>query len=367
MKNWGSLLLILCILICATPCSADGNFFTYRFADAEEAAQLLLSNRDYYDHLNQYDLNFRMQKTDATLEELESFAAGQTRDWTEEEKAAIDAVMQDIENICAERGYTLPATDGIVFAKTTMAEECGAAAYTHGTQIYLSERLMPYTVSDDPAYQEYFREIIAHELFHCLTRNHPDFRTEMYGILGFTVVGEDYDFAPEIDAVIISNPDVEHHNSYAAFEINGGIKNCAVIFTTSAPFEKPGDIFFDDMVTGLVPVDDLSVMYTAEDADNFLEVFGENTDYVIDPEETLADNFAFTVIYGFEPKYKTPEIIEAIDAYLKGGNTADIRPGETVKTAPDPLNREPERSAARMTRNGEDVDEICSSPDRTTI
>lgn len=68
-----------------------------------------------------------------------------------------------------------------------------------------------------------------------------------------------------------------------------------------------------------MPVDDLGTLYTAEDAANFWEVFGRNTDYVIDPEETLADNFAFTIIYGPEGReYESPEIIEAIDALLKG-------------------------------------------------
>ena len=62
---------------------------------------------------------------------------------------------------------------------------------------------------------------MIHELFHCLTRSHPDFRAKMYAILGFTVVGEDYDFPPEIRERIISNPDVEHHNSHAAFDIGG--------------------------------------------------------------------------------------------------------------------------------------------------
>ena len=140
----------------------------------------------------------------------------------------------------------------------------------------------------------------------------------MYGMLGFKVVDEDFDFAPAIREIIISNPDVGHHNSYAAFEINGEMKNCAVIFTTGRPFEQPGDNFFDSMVTGLVPIDDLATMYTSEEAANFWEVFGRNTSYVIDPEETLADNFAYTLADPLEDKdYPSPEIIRAIDAYLK--------------------------------------------------
>ncbi len=210
--------------------------------------------------------------------------------------------------------------DDIAFSKTTMLEECGAAAYTHSTQIYLGEAIMEYGFSDTPEVQEYFDTIVVHELFHCLTRNHPDFRAAMYDILGFTIMDEDFAFAPEIQARIISNPDVEHHNSFAAFEINGARQDCVVLYTTSKAFEQPGDSFFDDMVTGLVPVDDPATLYTADDAANFWDVFGRNTGYVIDPEETLADNFAYAMIYGRDGmNYNNPEIIQAIDDLLKSG------------------------------------------------
>ncbi len=321
MKRTVILLIFLSIILMAGICSAEDKFFSYRFTDADEAAELLLSNRSYYENMNQNDLNFRMQKKDAALEELEAMVMEQTLDFTDAEKAAIDSAMTVIRKNCADRGYILPATDGLVFAKTTMKEECYAAAYTHGTQIYLGKQILRYGLSDVPAEQVLFQEIIAHELFHCLTRNHPDFRKDMYGILGFTVVEEDYDFPQTISDTIISNPDVEHHNSYASFEINGEMKDCTVIFTTLRPFEKPGDSFFRSMVTGLVPVDDLSVMYISEEAENFWDVFGKNTIYVIDPEETLADNFAYIMIFGLDGSgymtYETPEIIESIDAYLK--------------------------------------------------
>ena len=288
----------------------------YRFADHAEAADLLLSERRYYENLSQNDLNYRLQKTDATLPELEAFTREQTRDFTDAEKAAIDEAMQAIFAASAERGYRLPPLEDVIICKTTMLEECGAGAYTHGTKIFLGEYFMEYALSEDPGIQAYFRMILAHELFHCLTRNNPDFRADMYRILGFTVVDEDYVFSPEIQAVIISNPDVGHHNSYAAFEIDGVLRDCVVVFIAD-PFEKPGDSFFNSMQTGLVPIDETDVMYSSEDAKNFWDVFGRNTEYVIDPEETLADNFGMLIVYGADAGYTTPELIKAIDAYLK--------------------------------------------------
>ena len=312
--------LLAIVLFCALSAAAlaEGCAIGYRFADAGEAAALLLSNRAYYEGMNQEDLNFRVQKQGATLDELESLVTQSTRDFTEAEKSAIDEGMAEIMDICRQRGYTLPELDGIVFAKTTMAEESGAAAYTHGTQIYLGERLLNRGLSQESDSQALFRETLAHELFHCLTRSHPEFRAAMYGILGFAVAGKDYEFSSEISDRIIANPDVEHHDAFASFEIGGERLDCVVVFLSGQPFKNPGDSFFDEMVTGLVPVDDLSKLYTSDDAANFRDVFGWNTDYVIDPEETMADNFAFAVVYGLEGReYKTPEIIKRIDEILR--------------------------------------------------
>jgi hypothetical protein len=46
-------------------------------------------------------------------------------------------------------------------------------------------------------------------------------------------------------------------------------------------------------------------------------VFGENTDYTIDPEEVLADNFSFAVVYGRDGReYESPWIIDEIFSRL---------------------------------------------------
>ena len=81
---------------------------------------------------------------------------------------------------------------------------------------------------------------------------------------------------------------------------------------------QPGDMFFAYGATGLVPVDEPDTLYFSTDAANFDDVFGRNTGYVIDPEETLADNFAYALVYGPEGReYPNPEIINAILDYLK--------------------------------------------------
>lgn len=293
----------------------------YRFASKEEGQQLLLSNDQYIGNFTQGDLDFRLQKKGGTVEEWKTIAEKAVMDWTKEEEAALSAGMETLFLNCEENGYVLPASEEIVFVKTDMTEEGGAEGYTHGTQIYLNRDVPLQLIPDDENPDKYLQglTVLAHELFHCLTRSNPDFRADMYEIIHFTVHDEEYEFAPEVRERMINNPDVEHHNSSAVFRINGEDVPCTVVFYASRPFEEEGDSFFDLGRSGLVPADSPDKIYDSEEAENFFDVFGKNTDYVIDPEETMADNFSYVLVYGADGmEYKTPEIPEAIISYLKG-------------------------------------------------
>ena len=61
----------------------------YRIAGKNEGAKLMLSNDAYYDGMSQNDLDFKMQKTDATMDEYKSFAKKQVIDFTDEQKSII--------------------------------------------------------------------------------------------------------------------------------------------------------------------------------------------------------------------------------------------------------------------------------------
>ena len=117
---------------------------------------------------------------------------------------------------------------------------------------------------------------------------------------------------------IIANPDVEHHNSYATFTIDGEKKDCYLVFLTDSIFKKPGDTFFNGMYSGIVPLDG-SKVYRIEEVDDFWEIVGHNTDYAEDPEEVMATDFAYAITRldtGYE-EFENPEILEKIIAVLK--------------------------------------------------
>ena len=296
----------------------------HRFASAEEGRELMLSNNEnYYDHFSQNDLDYKMQKTGATMEEYKEFAAQQVLEFTAAEKSFINKRIRNIEKTLEKNGYTIPELDEIVFIKTTMDEELGASGYTHGTQIYLNATVLSaYSLmSILPETGQLADELIVHEIFHCLTRNNPEFRKDMYSIINFTVTDTDFEIPASVFEYHITNPDVEHHNSYATFIIDGEEVDCFTDFVTTMHFEESQSTFFSCSETALIPIDGRDIYYTPDQASNFDEIFGTNTGYVEDPEECLADNFAYAVVYGIEGRdnqgYPNPEIIQAIIDYMK--------------------------------------------------
>lgn len=282
------------------------NNITYRFADAAEGIELRMANTDYFDNLTQNDLDYRTGKSGATLDEYKELAKKQGEDFNEEEKKALEDSINRIQTRFDEIGFNYPLKTEIVFVKNKMGDEFGAIGYTHKNQIYLEGSNLEF-MKDKP---KLIDGLITHELFHIISRNDPKLRQDIYNVFGFKIADEP-DFAPELRAMLGSNPDVEKFDSYATFNINGKPTKAAVV-TLLKPYED-GQSLFDNMFTGIVPYDNPDTYYTIDQVSDFWEVFGKNTEYVITTEEGIADNFTSAIVYGMDGrKYKNPEIIQGI-------------------------------------------------------
>lgn len=288
----------------------------HHYASAKEGRELMLSNTEYYENVTQIDIDNRLGKSGGTLDELLEASTAEVKSFNIFEKYIIDRRIANMAKTIARNDYELPYLEEIVFIKTDMTVEgMAASGYTHGTQIYLnSTNIM---ISVIPEAGNFFEQLLWHELFHCLTRNNPEFRSEMYSIIHFTVTGTEYELPPCIKDLYRSNPDVEHHNSYATFNINGQDIDCFVVWI----YMQQEDGSYTDDTPVLVPIDGTDTYYLPEQASNFNEVFGGNTDYTIDPEECLADNFKYAMYYGIDgwngQGYPNPEIIQDIIDVMK--------------------------------------------------
>lgn len=277
----------------------------HRFATAEEGSKLMLANTDYYAKYNQADIDKRLETTGGTLDELLDASEKSVKDFNFFEKFVIDNNLAKMYRKLEKNNYELPAIDEIVFVKANMRLENGANGYTHKSEIYVSDLIGSFPFLDlIPGSDINPEEFLWHEIFHCITRNNPDFRKDAYSLINFTIEDSDFELPPCVKDIALSNPDVDHRNSFATFNIDGQNIDCFICRINT-----------DDII-GLVPTDGSDTYYTRNQASNFDDVFGTNTNYLTDPEECLANNFKYAMTYGIEGKdgngYPNPEIIQGM-------------------------------------------------------
>ena len=317
----------------------------YHCATKAEGQQLIAANTNYYNSLSQMDLDWRMRKSGTTREELIEFAKSCVQEFTDKEKEKIAGAIKFIEKRLHKMGANLPfPKDDIVFIKTSMQEEGDAGAYTHKTEIYIGASVVRCVERKDGRMllggvnPVALCELIAHELFHCLTRNSPEFRRDIYKLIGFTVMDKDIVFGPAIQQKILSNPDVEHIDNYAEFTIKGKKRKCELLALYTHSWEEAmkeeGEdaTFLEYNKSVLVPIDKPNTYYPIDKASDFWDVIGRNTEYILAPEETMAVNFASAVIDGpgrnsniasakekeeSQIEYPTTQLIDNILVFLK--------------------------------------------------
>ena len=315
MKRILSVIAVLALLLgFASALAETAVKLTAHFASVEEGQQLMRERTLFHEQITEGTLDFFLQRKGGTLEEYIEYSAEQVMAFTPEEEQRVNETMAWLQEQMDRYDLRIPDIGTVTFVKSTGLEALGSAGYTSEGTIFLAWfAYSPVYYTDDM-----FRELVAHELFHCLSRLYPEYRQAMYSLVDFTVLDQDIEVPEEIRDRIIANPDVEHHNSYATFTIGGEKKDCYLVFLTDNVFEQVGDTFFAGMYSGVVPLDGSGV-YRVDEVDDFWDVVGRNTDYVEDPEELMATNFAYAILYLDEGygAFASPEILEGIVEHLK--------------------------------------------------
>ena len=257
-------------------------------------------------------------KTDKAVSEDEflQFVGRNVVDWTKEER---QTTIEAIHPLLRDLPLSLPRT--VQFIKTNGAEQ-GNAAYTQGTAIVLQK-------ADLAKSQEDLQKLICHELFHVLSRHNPELRERLYRIIGFTKCNE-IDLPPELQRRKITNPDAPRNDYFIRLQVDGRESLAApILLSTVEKYDvKRGGEFFAYIQLQFLVVEkdsdsaNLKAVFDGsspkvvgmERVSGFMEQVGGNTDYIIHPEEILADNFALLVLN--EHNVASPEILQKMREVL---------------------------------------------------
>ena len=290
------------------------------YSSAVETREHLRSDGIFLQSLSPFDRSGRLKTSrNVSREEFVDFISKQGLDWTEQEKIITNELMNQVNKTFSEYNMFFP--DKIILIKTTGLEE-GNAAYCRANNIIV----FPVEFLSIPKNQ--LHDIIFHELFHIFSRNNNKIQEELYGILSFIKTNE-LQLPIDIFRRKITNPDAPLNNYYFIGKVNGcEYKLMPILLSTSDYDEKrEGSRFFEYLQLFFiaireegnltVPITEKQepVLFTLEQVTNFFDLVGNNTGYIIHPEEILAENFVL-LINGVQD-VENIEIIEKMRKILK--------------------------------------------------
>lgn len=269
------------------------------FATLESARRVLTNRDDFIKALSPFDRSARM-KVDREVAEAEflEFVGRAAKPWTPEETNRLTEVLQSLQRRLAPWNLQLPSR--LLLIKTSGTEE-GNANYTRSNAIVIVERELQSNSSG-------LEDLIAHELFHVMSRHDPELRKHLYRIVGFNPINE-IALPENLRSRKITNPDgVRNGWMITVTNLGQAISAVPILYSSTDHYDaQKGGEFFNYLEFKLLAVTNGAggwqpmllagrpQLIDPGEADGYLEQVGRNTDYIIHPDEILAVNFVLLI------------------------------------------------------------------------
>lgn len=291
------------------------------FATIDEGRKILTTRDDFVVRLSPFDRAARVgTDKDVSEEEYFRFVSGNVLPWTPQDKAVVESAWSALEPKLEQMALPLPQK--IILIETTGREE-GGAEYTRANAIVLPQSSL------DASHRDSVEAILAHELFHVLSRADPELRDKLYAAIGFQPCGE-VAFPAELASRKITNPDAPKNDHCIRVQTSqGAVWAVPILFSRTSRYDAAkGGPFFDYLEFKLLVVQRTGSSATARatydvahpvlldvnQVSGFYEQVGRNTDYIIHPEEILADNFKLLLLG--RTNVPSPQILRKMAAIL---------------------------------------------------
>lgn len=318
-----SLLLAITVISFSAVSHAETRLFENSvivFASVSEGRGILVARDDFIQRLSPFDRSARM-KTDKDVSEADflKFVGDNVLAWNEQERQKVEAAIRAIQPRLSILSVPLP--DKVYVIKTTGKEE-GGASYTRANAVVIPKAKLEEDIRE-------IQKLICHELFHIATRQNPTLQERLYETIGFRKCNE-VEFPSMLKSRKITNPDAPKNDHYISVQV--GAKPAWAVPVLFAGRERydvnRGGEFFDYLQFRLLLVaqsgdrgvvtplyDGVSPrLVDVQQVSGFVEQVGENTDYIIHPEEILADNIVLLVLK--DQAARSPEVLSKMRAVL---------------------------------------------------
>ena len=289
-----------------------------RLATSDEGRRILATDDDFTKSLSRFDLQCRLKSGgEVTLADWKAFVGKSVRDWTAAEAAKLSDAVARVRSRLEK--FRVPLPPEVVFVRTTGEEEA-EAAYTRGNAVVLPNKVFNYGDTQ-------FDRLLLHELFHVISRHDGALRAKLYDVIGFTVC-EPIRLPESLAPRKITNPDAPLIDCVISLAAADGKEHTGapILYSARDYDAKRGGTLFQALNFRLLIVDKQggrwqpvlkngeAIVINVRDEAAFVAKIGKNTNYVIHPDEILADNFVRLVMA--DGNISTPRITDAMGKVL---------------------------------------------------
>lgn len=268
---------------------------SFEFATVERAREIIGARDEYIQRLSPLERALKA-KSEAPVSEADflRLLTNAVQPWSDTDRATVQAALASIRPQLA--ALNLPLPQAVVFVRFTGAAE-GNAPHTRGNAVLLTEGSLTRPAA--------LARLIAHELFHIASRQDKAWRDAMYATVGFASIDE-VSLPPPLASRKITNPDAPRIDVAVKIYTADGIAWVSPLLqsTVDRYDASRGSEFFAvmrlqwlEVARGESPptkaqLSDPPRLHNTADLRGFFEQIGRNTQYIIHPEEILAENFA---------------------------------------------------------------------------
>jgi len=212
-------------------------------------------------------------------------------------------ILTAIQNIFKQSKFDL---NKVIDAPIALIKTAGNL---YGDGVYFTREhsiVIPEDELDRPIQQD-FEEVMIHELFHIYSRYHPEKRKALYELIGFKSIGitENIQMNPALKKRLLLNPDGINYAYAIELEEQGNrFQAIPLIISNKEEFDPEEKVFFNYLQFDLYKIqppysrlikveanNDGTSLIDFNEFSSFRKQIGDNTDYIIHPDEVLADNF----------------------------------------------------------------------------
>ncbi len=289
------------------------------FLDSLNASKEILKDdfTNIFSKLRRLDISIQMNQNypeETSLEQIKEdynkFIQKDVMNFSQEEQNWLTEIWAEAVSLCYALNENILQTE-TVFIKTRGNYYGKDAFYTRNNAIIVPEENIKKRSRSG------MLSVLLHEIFHIYSRYNPEKQEALYKLIGFNKIGDSAELQiPEIlDKRILHNPDgvnfafsIELTNGQQKFQAVPIISSTLDAYTSSKP-EFFDYLFFDlyevknvDGKFHIICDEEGQPQLPAESMLSFFEQIGNNTQYIIHPDEILADNFMLLALAKKDPE-----------------------------------------------------------------